>query len=121
MRISFNLKSKVTSIETDLEKIVEKGIDSHNVDWKEKFITKHNARKEFQDLKHSQKLELEQLKQNKKSWIEKRAEIKRQKEILKLEEKRRKERQERINIILAAIFFIIMMFICLIMASLGLE
>ena len=52
-------------------------MDQHDKNWKDKFNTKHNAKKEIQELKHKQKLEIEEVKQKKLNWYEKRQEEKR--------------------------------------------
>ena len=98
MKLNLSLKNKELSVEADVEKIVEKGIDNHEKDWKSKFITKQEAKNETLKLKHFQKLELEKEKHNKKNWFQKRSEEKRKLKEMEIAEQQRKEKQERKNI-----------------------
>ena len=43
MKFNFDMKNKKVGLEADVEKIVEKGMDQKEKDWKDKFNTKHNA------------------------------------------------------------------------------
>lgn len=73
------LKIKKGEVEAEIgaEKLIEKGMDQHEKNWKDKFNTKHNAKKEIKELKHKQKLEIEEVKQKKLNWYERRQEEKR--------------------------------------------
>lgn len=115
MKLNLRLKNKEVSIESDVERIVEKGMDNHEKDWKSKFIVKQEAKKEMQKLKHSQKVELEKVKQNKKNWLQKRTEEKIKLKEIEMAEQRRKEKQQRVNTILAVSFLMILIIFCIIM------
>ena len=104
--MKLNLKKIGVEAEADVEKIIEKGMDNHEKDWKDKLLTKKDAKKEMAELKHSQKVEMEELKQKRKGF---------------LAEKIRKEKQERRNVILAVIFVIIIIIFCIVMGALGIE
>lgn len=54
------LKIKKGGLEADVEKLVEKGMDQHDKNWKDKFNTKHRAKKEILEMKHKQKIEIEE-------------------------------------------------------------
>lgn len=105
MKFNFDIKNKKAGIEADVEKIVEKGMDLHEKDWKDKFSTKHNAKKEIMELKHKQKMETEKTTQGKMNFIQKIQEEKRKRLEIELEEKRKqleieieeKHRQEKKN------------------------
>lgn len=58
MKLNVDVKKKKVDVEANVEKLVEKGMDNHEKDWKEKFSVKHNAKKELLKLKHEQKVEL---------------------------------------------------------------
>lgn len=62
--MKLNLKKVGVEAEADVERIIEKSIDSHEKDWKEKFETKHNAKKEILELKHKHKMEEQNYKSN---------------------------------------------------------
>lgn len=66
-----NLKKLGVEVEANAEGIVEKGIDAHEKDWKEKLESKHNNKKELLELKHKIKMEEEYFKKNGKSLIDK--------------------------------------------------
>ena len=57
MKFNFDAKNKKTEIEADVERIVQKGRNQYDKDWKEKFNIKHNAKKEMLEIKHKQNLE----------------------------------------------------------------
>lgn len=105
MKFNFDIKNKKAGVEADVEKIVEKGMDLHEKDWKDKFSTKHNAKKEIMELKHKQKMETEKASQGKINFIQKIQEEKRKRLEIELEEKRKqleieleeKHRQEEKN------------------------
>ncbi len=56
--MKINLKKIGVEAEANVEKIIEKGMDNHEKDWKEK----HNAKKEILELKHRHKMEEQSLK-----------------------------------------------------------
>ena len=85
-------KNKNINIEADIEKLVEKGIEQYDKNWKEKMEKKHNNKKEIQELRHNQKIELYE-KTRKKSKYELEIEEQRRKEELKNTNKPRKEKQ----------------------------
>lgn len=58
MKLIFDMDKKKIDVEGNVEKLVEKGIDNSEKGWKEKFATRHNAKKELMEIKHSQKIEL---------------------------------------------------------------
>ena len=64
-----NLKKIGVEVEANAEKLVEKGIDAHEKDWKEKLESKHNNKKELIELKHKNKMEEKYFKKNGKSLI----------------------------------------------------
>ena len=66
-----NLKKLGVEVEANAEGIVEKGIDAHEKDWKEKLESKHNNKKELLELKHKIKMEEEYFKKTGKSLIDK--------------------------------------------------
>ncbi len=85
MKFGLDIKNKKAEFDSDAEKLIEKGMDIHERNWKDKFTTKHSAKKEMLELKHQQKLEME---------AKKLEEVRKLKE-LELEEKRMKEEAER--------------------------
>lgn len=56
------LKKGKVEIEFDAEKLVEKSIEKHDKNWKEKFKVKHNAKKEMLEIRHKQKMERQEKK-----------------------------------------------------------
>ncbi len=64
-----NLKKIGLEVEANAEKLVEKGIDAHEKDWKEKLEFKHKNKKELIELKHKNKMEEKYFKKNGKSLI----------------------------------------------------
>jgi len=99
MKLKLDFKNKKADIEANVERIVEKGMEYQEKDWKDKFDTKHNAKKEMLELKHKQRLEMEDRNGKKKNWLQKIQEEKRKnKELelqMELEEKRRQEEENR--------------------------
>ena len=89
MRLNFDIKKKKVDVEADLEKLVEKSIDNHEKDWKEKFDVKHNAKKELLKMKHEQQIELKDSNKTKKNLIQKIQEEKRKTKELELSEQLR--------------------------------
>ena len=65
MKLNIDIKNKKGSLDADVEKLVEKGMDLNDKNWKDKFETKHSAKKEIMELQHKQKMEIEE--QNKLS------------------------------------------------------
>jgi len=55
--MKLNFKKLGIEAEGDVENLVKKAMDNHEKDWKEKFETKHNAKKEVMELKHKYKQE----------------------------------------------------------------
>ena len=97
MKLNIDLKNKKGSLDSDVEKLVEKGMDLHEKDWQEKFDRKHNARKEIMEMQPKQKIEVEEQNKTKKNWIQKIIEENRKTKELELEDRRRREEQERIE------------------------
>ena len=60
MKLKFDIKNKKADLEANVENLVEKGMDQHDKNWKDKFNTKHNAKKEILEIKHKQKLEMKE-------------------------------------------------------------
>lgn len=103
MKVSYDAKNKKTNVEADVERLVEKGMDQHDKNWKEKFDIKHKAKKEILDIKHKQKMDIEENNKNKKNWFQKIAEEKRKEKELELEEQRRQEKKKNIQMVISAI------------------
>lgn len=97
MKLNIDLKNKKGSLDSDVEKLVEKGMDIHEKDWDKKFDKKHNAKKEILEIQHKQKIELEEQNKTKKNWVQKIIEENRKTKELELEERRRREEAERIE------------------------
>ena len=97
MKLSIDMKNKKGSLDSDVEKLVEKGMDLHEKDWKDKFSTKHIAKKELLELQHKQKIEIEEQNKTKKNWIQKIIEENRKTKKLELEDRRIREEAERIE------------------------
>lgn len=92
MKFSFDIKHKKVGFEADVEKLVEKGMDNHQKDWKDKMEKKHKNKKEIQELRYNQKIELYE-KTRKKSKYELEFEERRREEEIKNANKPRKEKQ----------------------------
>lgn len=108
MKLNFDIKNKKGGVESDIERLVEKGMDQHDKNWKDKFNTKHNAKKEMLEMKHKQKMEAEEKNQNRKNWIQKIEEERRKTKQLELEEQKRKEEEIKKNVRLKVIVSIIL-------------
>ncbi len=108
MKLNFDIKNKKAGFEADVEKIVEKGMEQHERGWKDKFNTKHNAKKEMLEIKHKQKLEIEENNQKKKSWFEKIEEEKRKTRQLEIEQERRREEERKKSIKVKAVISFIL-------------
>lgn len=89
MKLIFDINKKMIDVEGNVEKLVEKGIDNSEKGWKEKFATRHNAKKELMEIKHSQKIELENSNNIRKNWVQKIQEENRKTKELELAEQRR--------------------------------
>lgn len=119
MKLNFDIKNKKGSIESDVEKLVEKGMDQHDKNWKDKFNTRHNAKKEMLEIKHKQKLELEDKNQAKKNWFQKIEEERRKTKQLELEELRRQEEDKKKSVKVKAIISAILGIIGVLMMVIG--
>ena len=105
MKIS--LKKLGIEAEGDVEGVAKKVLDNHEKDWKEKFDSKHNAKKEIMELKHRHKLEDEKSKISQKINLQleyetKKEELEREKEKKNVE----KKTKSRIKIASIILFFI---------------
>ncbi len=109
MKLKFDIKNKKADLEADVEKLVEKGMDQHDKSWKDKFNTKHIAKKEMLEIKHNQKL----------NWFEKIQENKRKQEEFKIQEKIRIEKENRKKIKQKSIISTIIGIIALILIVIG--
>ena len=101
MKLNLDIKNKKGELEADVETLVEKGMEQHERTWKDKFNSKHSAKKEILELKHRQKIEIEEQNVKKKNWFQKIEEEKRKTKELELkfkieEERRASEEQRRI-------------------------
>ncbi len=121
MKLNLKSKNKETVFEADVEKLIEKGMDISNKDWKDKLLTKSKVKKEIQELKHKEKIEFEEVKQKRKGFFDKRNEEKMKLIQMKIDGEERKSKQKRKNVILAGIFIIILIGLCILMACLGIE
>lgn len=108
MKLKFDLKNKKGGFESDIERLVEKGMEQHDKNWKDKFNAKHNAKKEMLEMKHKQKMEVEERNQSKKNWFQKIEEERRKTKQLEIEEQRRQEEENRKNRKTKAIISIIL-------------
>ena len=118
--MKFKNKSKIVGqeqeydVDADVEKLIDKGLDQHeklenrrldiiseNIKdhrrtWKERFETKHKAKKEMAEIKNKYELEKKELELKKKSHIKEFFEGINTNKMLKLEEQR-KEEEERLR------------------------
>lgn len=110
MQLDIDKENKKGKLDFDAEKLIEKGMDQHDKNWKEKFDVKHSAKKEIMELKHHQKIENKEKDLKKKSLVKeifdgintnKKLELEQQRKIeeerLMLEEERRKLEETRIK------------------------
>lgn len=97
MKFNYDAKNKKAEMDADVERLVEKSLEQHEKNWKEKFDTKHKAKKEILELKHKHKLEENDKNNAKKGFIEKIYEEKRKIKELELEERRRIEEEKKKN------------------------
>lgn len=95
MKFNFDIKNKKANFEADVERLVEKGMDQNEKNWKDKFVTKHNAKKEILEIKHKQKMEMEEKSQTKKNWIQKIEEERRRTKQLEFEEQKRIDEENK--------------------------
>lgn len=121
MKLNFDIKNKKGEVEADVEKLVEKGMEQHDKNWKDKFNVKHNAKKEMLELKHKQKMELEENSKTKKNFFERIAEEKRKIRELELEEERRREIERKKAIKVKAIISVILAIVGIIMMIVGIA
>ena len=123
MKLSIDMKNKKGSLDSDVEKLVEKSMDLHEKDWKDKFSTKHIAKKELLELQHKQKIEIEEQNKTKKNWIQKIIEENRKTKKLELEDRRIREEAERIEakkiIKIKIIFTIILGILAIVFFTIG--
>ena len=66
-----NFKKIGVEVEANAESIIEKGINAHENDWKEKLESKTKNKKEIIELKHKNKMEEKYFENNGKSLISK--------------------------------------------------
>ena len=59
MKLNLDIKNKKGELEADVETLVEKGMEQHERTQKDKFNSKHSAKKKILGLKHRQKIEIE--------------------------------------------------------------
>ena len=84
MKLGFNFEKKNATLEVDAEKLIEKGMEQHERNWKDKFTFKHSAKKEIMDLKHKNKIEVEDKKEKRKTRYQIKQEEKRKNKELEL-------------------------------------
>lgn len=121
MKLNFDIKNKKGEVEADVEKLVEKGMEQHDKNWKDKFNIKHNAKKEMLELKHKQKMEIEESNKSKKNFFEKIAEEKRKIRELELEEERRKEAERKKSNKIKAVLTVILAIVGISMMIIGIS
>ena len=121
MKVKFDIKNKKGDVEADVEKLIEKGMDQHDKNWKDKFNTKHSAKKEMLEMKHKQKMEIKEKNQTKKNWFQKVEEEKRKRRELEIEEERRKEKEKKKVVKIKIIATIILAVIGLTIMILGIS
>ena len=123
MKLNIDIKNKKGSLDSDVEKLIEKGMDLHEKDWKDKFNAKHTAKKEIIELQHKQKIEIEEQNKTKKNWIQKIIEENRKTKEIELEDRRKREEAERIErqkvIKMKIIFTIILGILTIVLFTLG--
>ena len=121
MKFNLDIKNKKGGFEADVEKLVEKSMDQHDRNWKDKFNTKHNAKKEMLEMKHKQKMEIEEKNQLKKNWFQRIEEERRKTRELELEEERRKEEERKKSIKVKAIISAILGIVGVTMMIIGIA
>lgn len=95
MKFIFDMENKKAEAEADVEKLVEKGMDNHEKNWKEKFSMKHKAKKEIMELKHKQNIEETEHKMKKKGFVKEIIEGINTNKQIELEEKRKLEEEQK--------------------------
>lgn len=101
MKLKFSHKDKDLNsdnsfeMDVDAERVAEKLIDEHDKNWKDKFTTKHNAKKEILELKHKHNLENKEQNLKKKTFVQEIFDGINTNKELKLEEKRRIEEEKK--------------------------
>jgi len=89
MKFKRDKKNGNTEFEFGVENLVEKGMNIHDKNWKDKFSTKHDAEKEMIELKHQQMMELEAYKIEEQRKL-KELEYEEKKMQIEIEERKRK-------------------------------
>ena len=56
MKLNIDIKNKKGSLDSDVEKLIEKGMDLHEKDWKDKFNAKHKI---IEENRKTKEIELE--------------------------------------------------------------
>lgn len=69
MKVSIDIKNKKGNIDVDAERLIEKGINQHDKNWKNKFMIRHNDKKEIMKLKHKQNIENKEHNFKKKTFV----------------------------------------------------
>ena len=92
MKIDLDIKNKKGKIDVDAEKLIDKKMDLHDKNWRDKF----KAKKEMKELKHKQDLEVREAKLKKKNFVREIADSLNSGKQMKLEEERRLE-EERLK------------------------
>lgn len=95
MKLNFDIKNKKGEFEGDVEKIIEKGMEQHEKNWKEKFSTKHRAKKEIMELKHKQSIETKEQNLKKKTVIREFFDGINENKRMKLEKKQRQDEEQK--------------------------
>lgn len=106
MKFKYDAKKQKAEVDMNVEKLIEKGMEQHEKTWKEKFNTKHSAKKEVLELKHKQKIEIDEKNEQKKSWFQKIEEEKRKTREFELQlelDEIRREKEEQKQILRAKI------------------
>jgi len=119
MKLKFDKKNKQAELDIDAERLIEKGMDQHDKNWKDKFNTKHNAKKELLEIKHKQKMEIEEQNEKKKNWFQKIEEERRKTKELELEEQKRREEEKKKSIKIRIIITILLVIFGLAMMITG--
>lgn len=95
MKLNVDIKNKKGEFKGNVEKIIEKGMEQHEKTWKEKFSTKHTAKKEIMELKHKQSIETKEQNLKKKTLIRELFDGINENKRMKLEEKQRQEEEQK--------------------------
>lgn len=108
MKLNVNFKNVKADLEANIENLVDKGMEQYDRTWKDKFNTKHTAKKEMLEIKHKHKMDIEENNKNKKNWIQKIQEEKLKMKELELAEQRRREEEKKKVIKIKTIISIIL-------------